>query len=67
MITAYNVAAGLPNPDFEELGAGNIGGRTLESGLYKWSSTVSLPSNVTLSGKSDDVWVFQIASFHYNL
>ncbi len=61
MITAYNEAAGRPNPDFIELGAGNIGGRTLEPGLYKWSSTVSLPSDVTLSGKSDDVWVFQIA------
>jgi hypothetical protein len=61
MITAYNEAAGRPNPDFTELGAGNIGGRTLDPGLYKWSSSVTLPTAVTISGKSDDVWVFQIA------
>lgn len=61
MITAYNEAAGRPNPDFTELGAGNIGGLTLEPGTYKWSSSVTLPTNVTISGKSDDVWVFQIA------
>jgi hypothetical protein len=61
MITAYNETAGRPNPDFTELGAGNIGGLTLEPGTYKWSSSVTLPSNITISGKSDDVWVFQIA------
>jgi len=60
MITAYNEAAGRSNPDFIELGAGNIGGKTLEPGLYKWSSTVTLPSAVTISGNSDDLWVFQI-------
>jgi hypothetical protein len=61
MITAYNDAAGRPSPDFTELGAGNIGGKTLEPGLYKWSSTVTLPSSVTISGNSTDIWIFQIA------
>ena len=61
MITAYNNAAGRPTPDYLELGAGNIGGTTLEAGLYKWTSTVTIPSNVTLSGTADDVWIFQIA------
>ncbi|MEX2640179.1 MAG: ice-binding family protein, partial [Balneolales bacterium] len=37
MITAYNDAAGRPNPDFVELHTGDIGGKTLTPGLYKWS------------------------------
>lgn len=61
MITAYNDAAGRPTPDFSELGTGNIGGMTLDPGLYKWTNTVTLPSDVTISGSADDVWIFQIA------
>jgi hypothetical protein len=61
MITAYNDAAGRSNPDFFELYDGNIGGRTLTSGLYKWTNTVLIPTNITISGSADDVWIFQIA------
>jgi hypothetical protein len=61
MLTAYNDAAGRLNVDFLELGAGIIGGKTLSPGLYKWTSTVTLPSSITISGSSTDVWVFQIA------
>ena len=61
MITAYNDAAGRPSPDFSELGTGNIGGMTLTPGLYKWSNTVTLPSDITISGSSTAVWIFQIA------
>jgi hypothetical protein len=61
MITAYNDAAARPTPDFSELGTGNIGGKTLLPGLYKWTSTVSMPSNVTISGGANDVWIFQIS------
>jgi hypothetical protein len=61
MITAYNDAAGRPSPDFSELGTGNIGGKTLTPGLYKWTNTVTLPSDVTISGGASDVWIFQIA------
>jgi hypothetical protein len=61
MITAYNDAAGRTLPDFVELGAGNIGGKTLSPGLYKWTNTVTLPSSVTISGGPNDVWIFQIA------
>ncbi|SRX73707.1 ice-binding family protein [Aequorivita antarctica] len=61
MITAYNDAAGRPTPDFVELGAGNIGGLTLTTGLYKWTNTVIMPTDVTISGTADDVWIFQIA------
>ncbi|MFA6400411.1 MAG: ice-binding family protein [Salinivirgaceae bacterium] len=61
MITAYNDAAGRPTPDFLELGTGNIGGKTLSPGLYKWTNTVTITSDVTISGSADDVWIFQIA------
>lgn len=61
MITAYTDAAGRPTPDFLELGTGNIGGKTLTPGLYKWTTTVTLPSDVTISGGANDVWIFQIS------
>jgi len=61
MQTAYVDAAGRPTPDHTELGAGNIGGLTLPAGLYKWSNTVTIPTDVTLSGGANDVWIFQIA------
>ncbi len=61
MVTAYNDAAGRTLPDFVELGTGNIGGKTLSHGIYKWSNTVTIPTSVTISGSSTDVWIFQIA------
>ena len=61
MQTAYVDGAGRTNPTATELGAGNIGGMTLAPGLYKWSSGVTMPTSVTLSGSANDVWIFQIA------
>lgn len=63
MLSAYNDAAGRQLPNFLNLGSGNLGGRTLTPGLYKWGTAVTLPfgTNVTLSGGPDDVWIFQIA------
>jgi hypothetical protein len=61
MQTAYNNAAARVNPRATELGAGNIGGRTIRPGLYKWSSNVIIPADVTLSGRENSVWIFQIA------
>ncbi len=61
MEAAYTDAAGRTLPDATELGAGNIGGMTLAPGLYKWSTGVTIPTDVTLSGNSTDVWIFQIA------
>lgn len=60
MGTAYTDAAGRPTPDFLNLGAGEIGGQTLVPGLYKWTTGVSISSNVTISGGANDVWIFQI-------
>jgi hypothetical protein len=62
MVTAYNDAAGRTAPaPITELGAGDIGGMTLAPGLYKWSSGLLIPTDVTLSGGANDVWIFQIA------
>jgi hypothetical protein len=57
---AYDDAAGRVGPDFTELGAGEIGGLTLEPGLYKWGTGL-LITDVTLSGGPNDVWIFQVA------
>lgn len=61
MQTAYTDAAGRSHPNFLNLGAGNIGGKTLTPGLYKWTSGVTIPTDVTISGGSNDVWIFQVA------
>lgn len=61
MQTAYTNATGRTNPTATELGAGNIGGLTIAPGLYKWGTGVTIPTNVTISGSVNDVWIFQIA------
>jgi hypothetical protein len=62
MITAYNDAAGRPNPDYTELYGGDITGQTLTRGLYKWTTGVLVSAGgVTISGTASDVWIFQIA------
>ena len=58
---AYDDAAGRTFPDFNELGAGEIGGLTLEPGLYKWGTGLLITTDVTLTGGPDDVWIFQVA------
>jgi hypothetical protein len=60
METAFTDAAGRA-PKATELGAGDIGSMTLSGGVYKWSSGLLIPTNVTLTGSSTDVWIFQIA------
>lgn len=61
MGTAYTDAAGRTNPDFTELHAGNLSGKTLVPGLYKWGTDVLINTDVTLSGDANDVWIFQIS------
>lgn len=61
MKSAYDDAADRVDPDFTELGAGEIGGLTLDPGLYKWGTGVLVTSDVTLNGSAEDVWIFQIA------
>ncbi len=60
MQTAYTDAAGRPTPDYLNFGSGEIGGKILSPGLYKWGTDVSISTNVTLKGDMNDVWIFQI-------
>jgi hypothetical protein len=60
METAFTDAAGRA-PDFTETGAGNVGGQTLVPGTYRWSTGLLIPTDVTLSGSSTAVWIFQVA------
>jgi len=63
METAFTTANGLTTPaPIVDLYAGNISGRILTAGLYKWSTGVLVTSaGVTLTGGPNDTWVFQIA------
>lgn len=60
METAYTDAAGRA-ADYTELYTGDLSGRTLTPGVYKWGTGVMINSNVTLNGGANDVWIFQIA------
>lgn len=62
METAYTDAAGRTLPDYTELYAGDVTGKTLTRGLYKWGTGVLISAGgVTISGAETDVWIFQIA------
>jgi hypothetical protein len=61
MQTAYTDAAGRSPPDHLDLASGNLGGLTLAPGLYTWGTGVTIPSDVTIAGGADDVWIFQIS------
>jgi hypothetical protein len=62
MQTAYTDAANRTLPDSTELGAGNITGKTLTHGLFKWGTGVQIDAaGVTISGSATDIWIFQIA------
>jgi hypothetical protein len=60
MEDAFTDAAGRA-ADVTELGAGDIGGMTLTPGVYAWGTGLLIPTDVTLKGNADAVWIFQIA------
>ncbi len=60
MQAAYTDAAGRA-ADYTELGAGNLGGLNLGPATYKWGTGVLIPTDVTLTGGPNDVWIFQVA------
>ena len=63
METAFTTANNLVVPaPIVGLYSGNISGRILPAGLYKWSTGVLITNaGVTLTGGANDTWVFQIA------
>jgi hypothetical protein len=60
MELAYTDAAGRA-PDFTELYAGDVSGKTLAAGVYKWTTDLLVNTDLTLNGSSTDVWIFQIS------
>ena len=56
---AWNGALSLV-PDYTDVRAGNIGGIRLPPAVYKWSTGVQIPANLTLTGGPNDVWIFLI-------
>lgn len=60
MHTAYTDAAGRPTPDYLNFDAGALGGNPLTPGLYNWTTAVTIPNDVTISGGANDVWIFQV-------
>ncbi len=61
MEAAYVDAMGRALPDATNFNAGNLGGQNLAPGLYKWTTGVTIPTNLTLTAVSaSDVWIFQI-------
>jgi len=59
--TAYTDAAGRTIPDSVDLASGELGGLTLQPGLYKWNTAVTISNNVTLNGGVNDVVIMQIS------
>ncbi len=60
MAAAYTAAAGQP-ADVTELGGGTVALQTLVPGVYKWSTPVTITTDLTLAGGPNDVWIFQMA------
>ncbi|MFA4952976.1 MAG: ice-binding family protein [Candidatus Pacearchaeota archaeon] len=59
MQTAYTDAAGR-TPDETGRGAGTLSGETFVPGVYKWTSPVTITSDIYLTGGANDIWIFQI-------
>jgi hypothetical protein len=62
MEASYIDAASRTQPDELNLADGNLGGLTLAPGLYTWGSSVTIPTDLTLSGAAGDVWILQVSN-----
>jgi hypothetical protein len=62
MTTAYTTANGQA-PCTTDLGAGTLSGVTITSGVYKWTTSLDITTDIYLDaqGNSSAVWVLQIA------
>lgn len=59
MEAAYTDAAGRA-ANYTELYTGDISGKTLAAGVYKWGTEVLINTDVTLHGSANDIFIFQI-------
>ncbi|MDZ4197301.1 MAG: ice-binding family protein, partial [Candidatus Izemoplasmatales bacterium] len=60
MEAAYTDAAGRA-ANYTELYAGDISGKTLYAGVYKYGTDLLINTDVVLSGSATDIFIFQIA------
>jgi hypothetical protein len=60
MEAAYTDAATRANPDHLNVPSGTIDTTPLAPGLYRWTSTVTIPGDIYIAGKANDVWIFQV-------
>jgi hypothetical protein len=58
METAYTAASGQP-VDVLELGAGLIGGLTLGPGVHKWTTAITIATDIVLSGSATDLFILE--------
>jgi Ice-binding-like len=63
MQTAYTDAAGrtATSAATTNLGTGTLTSQTLTPGVYEWGTAVSIPTDLTFSGSSTDVWILKVA------
>jgi len=68
MEAAYTNAAGRTagTGAFLNVGGGTLTGLTLAPGVYTWGTDVTVPTDLTLAGGPNDVWIFQISG-NFNL
>ena len=60
MQIAYVDAAGRA-ANYNELYSGDLSGKTLTTGVYKWGNSVLINTDLTLNGSATDIFIFQIA------
>ncbi|MGZ3789570.1 MAG: ice-binding family protein [Bacteriovorax sp.] len=67
MVGAYGKAVDLA-PDADKIGMfdGQISGKILKPGVYKWNGEVTISNDFSLEGSEEDVWVFKVPA-HLNV
>ena len=66
MQTAYTDAAGrststaTSTQTYLNVGGGTLSGLTFKPGVYTWGTSVTITGDITISGSSTDVWIFQV-------
>jgi len=60
MKLAYDDAAGR-DAHYTELYSGDLSGKTLTPGVFKFGTSVLINTDLTLKGSPTDVWIFQIS------
>lgn len=63
MQAAYADAAGrtATSAGTTNLGSGTLTSQTLTAGVYEWGSAVTIPTDLTFSGSTADVWILKVA------